>query len=323
MGGLRRGAGARSVGRGFRAEDAARRAARHLRSAGHRLHRVDGSQPRSRRGPDHLSARPHAAEHAGRRDRPRLLDVRHELHLRALRRGHRHLLGANTRPRTAGTRAATPAARRLADARARCERRRLGLPVRAQGQHRTDGSGRTAGPAGLHGSTRAAGRRRRRRSRLARRFRAAVPDRHRSGSAGRLRADARRHYALGPRRKRGSRCARARARRTRIRAARTRLCQGPHRSRAERRHGGRGRRARPARRCRARPVRARHPPRRRRLQRHRRSRRRHRRDAHRLECARRDPCTRSADRHAAPTRRRPPHPHLRPIGSDPRIGRDA
>ena len=52
---------------GFRAQDAARRAAGPLRPAGHRLHRVDGTQPRSGRGPDHLSARARAAEHAGRR----------------------------------------------------------------------------------------------------------------------------------------------------------------------------------------------------------------------------------------------------------------
>ena len=132
----------------------------HLGPAGHHLHRVDGAQPRSGRGPDHLSARARAAEHARRADRPRLLDVRHELHLCPLRRGHRHLLGADAGARATGARAATAAARRLSDARARREWCGLGLSVRAEGQHRTDGSRRTARVAGFHRPSRTPGRRR-------------------------------------------------------------------------------------------------------------------------------------------------------------------
>ncbi len=45
-------------------------------------------------------------EHARRAHRARLLDVRHELHLRHLRRWHRHLLGAHARARAARARAA-------------------------------------------------------------------------------------------------------------------------------------------------------------------------------------------------------------------------
>ena len=247
VGRLRRGAGARAVCRRFRAQDAARRAAGHLGPAGHHLHGVDGSQPRSGRGPDHLPARARAAEHAGRADRPRVLDVRHELHVCPLRRGHRHLLGADARARATGARAATAAAWRLSDARARREWGGLGLSVRAEGQHRTDGSRRTAGAAGLHRPSGASGGRRRGGSRLPRRIRAPVPDRHRSGPAGGLRADGDRHHAIGPRRQRGSGRARARTRRSRVRAARARLCQGAEGSRAERGDGRRRRHAHPAR----------------------------------------------------------------------------
>src|SRR6187397_2459975 len=60
------------------------------------------------------------------------------------------------------------------------------LSVRAEGQHRTDGSRRTAHVAGFHHPAGTAGRRRRGRSRLPRRVRAPVPDRHRSRQAGGL-----------------------------------------------------------------------------------------------------------------------------------------
>ena len=166
-----------ALGGRFRPQDAARCAAGPLRPAGHHLHRVDGAQPGSGRGPDHVSAGPCPPEHAGHRDRARLLDVRHELHLRDLRGRHRHLLGAHARARAAGARAATVAARCVPDARSRRERSGMGLPVRPEGQHRTDGSRRATGAAGLHRPARAAGRRRRGGGRVARRIRAPVPDR--------------------------------------------------------------------------------------------------------------------------------------------------
>ena len=135
-----------ALGGGLGPQDAARCPAGPLRSAGHRLHRVDGAQPRSGRGPDHVSARPRPAEHARHRDRARLLDVRDELHLRDLRGRHRHLLGAHAGARAAGARAATAAAGCVPDARSRRERSGMGLPVRLEGQHRTRWISPSSGP---------------------------------------------------------------------------------------------------------------------------------------------------------------------------------
>ena len=53
-----------------------------LRSAGHRLHRVDGPQPHAGRGPGHLPDRLEADRHAARHRRARLLDVRDVVRLR-------------------------------------------------------------------------------------------------------------------------------------------------------------------------------------------------------------------------------------------------
>ena len=123
LGRLRRGARARHCGRSIAIRKTPLDAIPDLSDpAGDRLHRVDGPQPRSGRRPDHLSARARAAEHAGRAHRARLLDVRDELHLRHLRRGHRHLLGAHARARAARARAAAAARRR---------RRRRSDPTRA------------------------------------------------------------------------------------------------------------------------------------------------------------------------------------------------
>ncbi len=69
------------------------------RSAGDRVHRVDGPEPRPGRGPDHLSDRLVAARRAAGRGGARPVDVRHELHLRDLRGRHRPLLGAQPRAR--------------------------------------------------------------------------------------------------------------------------------------------------------------------------------------------------------------------------------
>ena len=244
---VRHRAGAHRVGGGFRPQDAARCAARHLRPAGHRLHRVDGAQPRSGRGPDHLPARPHAAEHARRRDRARLLDVRHELHLRAVRRGHRHLLGPYPGARAARPRAAAAAARRDAHTGSGRQRRRLGLSIRVEGRHRTDGLGRAPRLPGLHGASGVAGRGRRGGGGLARRVPAPVPDPPRPRPPRRVRSHARRRHPVRARRQRRSRRSRARTGRPRVRAARPRLREGPGRSREERRHGGAGRDSDPAR----------------------------------------------------------------------------
>ena len=72
-----------------------------------------------------------------------------------------------------------------------------------------------------------------------------------------------------------------------------------------------------------RPLRAGNPPRRRGLERHRRGGRRHRGDADRLECPAGHPRTRIPDCHASPSRWRPADSHLRPVGADPRVRRDA
>ena len=162
-------------------------------------------------------------------------------------RRHRHLLGAHAGARAAGARAATAAARCVPDARARRERSGMGLPVRLEGQHRTDGSRRAAGAAGLHRPARAAGGRRCGGSRVPRRIRTPVSDRGRPRPAGGLRAHADRCHAIGARRQRGSRRPRARTGRSRVRAARSRLRQDAGGPRAERGDRRRGRHADPAR----------------------------------------------------------------------------
>ena len=88
----------------------ARRHARPLRHAGHRLHGVFRPGAAGDRGPGHLSAVDGDAVGAEIEGRPRLLVLRRLVRLRHLRGRHRHLLGALARARkSAPPRGACPA----------------------------------------------------------------------------------------------------------------------------------------------------------------------------------------------------------------------
>ena len=105
-------AGLGGLGLALAASRAARRDPRPVRRAGDRLHRVDGAQPRPRRGPDHLSDLVVAGRRARRQVRARPVDVRHVVRLRDLRGRHRHLLGAQPRARVPEPGAGAAAGRR-------------------------------------------------------------------------------------------------------------------------------------------------------------------------------------------------------------------
>ena len=75
-------------------QDAARRAARPVRRAGHHLHRVPRPGAAGGRGPGHLSADHGDAGGAEVQGGARLLVLRRVVRLRHLRGRHRHLLGA-------------------------------------------------------------------------------------------------------------------------------------------------------------------------------------------------------------------------------------
>ena len=122
-----------------RADAAARRHSRSLGHAGHRLHRVPGPGAAGGRGPGHLSADHVDADRAALEGRARLLVLRRVVRLRHLRGRHRHLLGALARARISQRRRQALAGRRHPDARARRQRRRLGLPVRGAGQEQVAG----------------------------------------------------------------------------------------------------------------------------------------------------------------------------------------
>jgi hypothetical protein len=112
------------------AQHQARRHPRPLRPTGDRLHRVDGALAHSRRGPGHLPPGDRPPRRASRRRRARPDDVRHELRLRRLRGGHRHLLGALARAGVPQHRPQPSAARRQSRIGPDATGHRLGLPVR-------------------------------------------------------------------------------------------------------------------------------------------------------------------------------------------------
>ena len=114
------------------AERAARRDPRPRRHAGHRLLAV-GSQPRPHRGAGHVSDRDGDAWRAARAGGPRRLRLWLLVRLRDLRGRHRHLLGAHADAGVPLGRAVAAAARFADGARARRDRSRLGVPVRARG----------------------------------------------------------------------------------------------------------------------------------------------------------------------------------------------
>ncbi len=259
--------------------DAARRRAGHLRRAGDRLDRVDGTQPRSHRGSDHLSDRQRVDFDAAGQGRSRLHGLRHLLRLRHLSGRHRHVLGAQPRRRVPAGDSRTAAGRHESGHRARRDRRRLGLRVRAGGRDRPAQPGGSARLSGLAPALLAGVGARRRGGRQHRRVRQAVPGQHRSEQAGGLRD---RHQGRHPgdqdeqQRRRGSV---AGVLRPRVHGPRARLpdVAGGHRRRVPRRESARH--ADPRARRRAGAARTGHPARRRRTGRQRRGGRRHRRHA--------------------------------------------
>ena len=115
------------------------------------------------------------APHVDRR--ARLLDVRHVVRLRDLRGGHRRLLGAQPRARVHERHPRPPARGRRPGARARRDRHRLGVPVRARRQDGQARPRRAAHVPGLHPALRARQRAGRRRGGERRRLPEAVPGR--------------------------------------------------------------------------------------------------------------------------------------------------
>ncbi len=160
-----------------------RRDSRSVRQPGHRLHRLDGPQPAGGRGPGHLPAHGQPPG-AGRRPGGALaVGVRLLDDLRHLRGRRRSLLRPRARARALNLVTKTSAAGRRRRPRAGRDRRRPRLLV-----HRREPdalAARAAHPAGLVRPLPAERRPRRRRSRVGRRLRAAVPDRRRSESAAR------------------------------------------------------------------------------------------------------------------------------------------
>ena len=119
-------------GRVVDAHGAARRDPRPLRHAGHRLLAL-GPQPRHHRGPGHLPDRHRAARRAAGEGRPRLLRLRLLATSTSSSRTARTSTGrARACSSTCRKITAAPAAGRADRARARRDRRRLGLPVRAR-----------------------------------------------------------------------------------------------------------------------------------------------------------------------------------------------
>ena len=202
---------------------APRRHPRPLGHAGHRLHGVSRAGPASGRGPGHLSAHHFHADRAALEGRARVLLLRRLVRLRHLRGRHRHLLGAQPRPRISQRRSKTFAGRGDTDLGARRQRRRLGLSVRGARQEQVPR--RSALAAGLGDPLRAVQGRGRCRGRERRRLREAIQCRHRSrphALARHLTAkSARRH----PRQQHGCRGPHARACRARVHGARPRLSQ--------------------------------------------------------------------------------------------------
>ena len=170
------------------ARHAARCAARSLRHAGHRPHAVPGQGAADRRGPGHLSADDHDAERARAR-RP----------CAAIRSSatRSSTSCSTTRPiRTGRARACVEylnqvqsrlPRRRQRFARSRCDRRRLGLRVRAGRSQRHAGPESAARAERLVPEVRAEDGAGRRRSREHRRHGAPVPGRARPGPHARAR----------------------------------------------------------------------------------------------------------------------------------------
>ena len=226
------------------AERAARRAPRPRRHAGHRLLAV-GSQPRPRRGAGHLSDRDGDARRAARARGPRRLRLRLLVRLRDLRGRHRHLLGAHADAGVPLGRAVAAAARFADGARARRDRSRLGVPVRARGPLGQTQPGGSAVVPGLVPALPPEGGARRVGGGLARRLRPAVPGERGPEPAAQLRPLDPARRRGGARRQRGDGRSADRVRRHRVHGARPRVREVGRRLREHRRVRQRERHADP------------------------------------------------------------------------------
>ena len=286
---------------------------------------MGGARARPDRGPAHLSRVDGVAVCSARAFGARPVVLRALARLRDLRGRHGSLLGAQPRARVHGRRQGAPADGSHADDRARRDRRRLGLRIRARRPQRRARPRGAAQPAGLERALRAGQRAGRRRGRVDRRLRAPVSGSGRSRAAARLWDPAARRHRGGARVQPGGRRRRDRDRRTRASDSRARLCPHAPGSRARAAAQRRARRSRvPARRG-DRGLRTRPAPRAGGARRRGRGGRRHRRHALWRERARGDRCGEGTPRVGAreSARGRGDRHDLRPLGTDPRRHRDA
>ena len=182
-----------------------------------------GSQSRSHRSAGHVSDRDGDARRAGRAGGPRRLGLRLLVRLRDLRGGHRHLLGALANPGVPLRRAVAAAPRCADGARARRDRSRLGLPVRARGPLGHAQPGGSAVVPGLVPALLPEGGARRVGGGLARRVRPAVPGERRPEPAAPVRPLDPACRRGGARRQRGDGRPAHRVWRHRVHGARSRL----------------------------------------------------------------------------------------------------
>ncbi len=235
--------GVQRLGLGLDATHAARRHSRSVRRPGHRLHRVDGPEPRSRRGPGHVPD--FLGSHLGSQSpgRAGAVDVRHVVRQRRLRRRHRHLLGAQPRARVSELRSRQAPERGESRSRSRRNRRRVGVRIRARRHERQARPRRASLPAGLEPALRPRQRPRRGRGSERRRVREAVPGERRPKQAAGARGHDGRCRARRARREPGGGGSRHRDGGSRAGDPRARLREEPPRHRAgsgpgRRRHPG-------------------------------------------------------------------------------------
>ena len=172
-----------------------RRDPRPLGQPGDRVHRLERAQRAGSGGPGQLSAHREPEGARGRQGRPIAVRVRLLDDLRRLRRQRGSVFRALAGARAPQPRLDTNAGGGGPDARPGCDRRRPRVLVHRREQPPL--APRPAQPAGLVHQVSAQRGTRRCRSRIGRRPRAAIPDRHRSESASRLQPVARRRRRGG------------------------------------------------------------------------------------------------------------------------------
>ncbi len=179
------------MGRVVALAHAARRDSRPVRCASDHSHNLPRPGAADRRESDHLSADDDNALGTWSENRPWLLDVRRFVRLHPVRGWHRPVLGALARSRISepGAIALACAGQDLAGP--RCDRRGLGLRIRADRPHGQDGPVATARAAGLVPEIRVEGGPQCIGGCERRRHGSPVPDRARSRSAARLQHSAR------------------------------------------------------------------------------------------------------------------------------------